>query len=253
MNPTTPQVSVHPSIILRPCDECGEPFASQPFVLQGRLIHPQRYCESCLARHEQAQAREREEREAARLQEAWERLCPPIYRDTDPLRLPCSRGVRETVLGWHYGPKGLLLHGPTSSGKSRLVYLLLSRLHHIEHRKIAAMTSTTFSHQIATLFGEGSGRGEAFIGRLADIEVLFLDDIGKGRFTDRVEAEFFHVIEQRCANLLPTLLTTNLTGEALRSTWSPDRAQPLVRRLREFFLAVPVLPETPASKSEVPQ
>lgn len=235
MNPTTSPATSVPSPITRACGECGQPFTAQPLVIHGRVFYPKAYCDPCVERHEQAQALDRERRKAARLAETWERICPPIYRDTDPSRLPCAPACQEAVLRWQYGPRGLLLHGPTRSGKSRLAFLLLSRLHHIEQRKIAAITSTAFSHQVSALFGDGGGKGEAFIDRLASIEVLLIDDIGKGRLTDRVEAEFFHVIEHRCAHLLPTILTTNLTGDALGEAWSPDRAAPLVRRLGEFF------------------
>lgn len=229
-----------PSSVSRSCEACGRSFTSLPLLLSGRVLYPKRYCDPCVESRDQAQALDRERRQTASLAEAWDRICPPIYRDSDPARLPCSPGCRESVLGWEYGPRGLLLHGSTSSGKSRLAFLLLSRLHHLEHRKVAAMTSTAFSHQVSSLFGDGGGKGEALVERLANIEVLLLDDVGKGRLTDRVEAEFFHIIEHRCSHLLPTFLTTNLTGDALAKSWSPDRAEPLVRRLREFFHVIAV-------------
>lgn len=240
MNPIHPSAGPLADPVSRSCEGCGQPFTALPLVLPSRVIYPKRYCDACVERRAQAQTIDLERRQAAKLAEAWERICPPIYRDSDPSRLPCAPACWEAVLNWEYGPRGLLLHGHTSSGKSRLAFLLLSRLHHLEHRRVAAITSTAFSHQVATLFGEGGGKGEAFIERLANIEVLLVDDVGKGRLTDRVEAEFFHVIEHRCSHLLPTLLTTNLTGDALARSWSADRAEPLVRRLREFFHVIAV-------------
>lgn len=65
--------------------------------------------------------------------------------------------------------------------------------------------------------------------------MLFIDDVGKARLTDRVEAEFFHVIDERCIHLRPTILTTNLNAEGFSASWSPDRAEPLVARFQEDF------------------
>jgi hypothetical protein len=40
-------------------------------------------------------------------------------------------------------------------GKTRLVYLLLFGLHHLEGRKIIALTANAFSHEVSVLFGSG--------------------------------------------------------------------------------------------------
>jgi hypothetical protein len=231
----------NPNPAARNCEQCGHPFQAVPFVYGGRILAYPRYCETCIVENERAKDREREHEEAQRLSLAWERICPPLYRDTDPSRLECSPSARETILSWQFGAKGLLVHGPARSGKTRLVYLLLSRLHHLERQKIIALTANAFSHRVSVLFGAGGGRGEAFIDSLTEVPILFIDDIGKGRLTDRVESEFFHVIETRSAHLRPTILTTNLNGLALRLMWSADRAEPLLGRFQEFFQTVAVL------------
>jgi len=73
---------------------------------------------------------------------------------------------------------------------------------------------------------------------LATVDVLFFDDFGKMKFTERVESELFAVIEKRTANCLPLILTTNFTGETLEERMTLDRGVPLVRRLREFCVDV---------------
>src|SRR5689334_16698233 len=71
------------------------------------------------------------ELEAKRAQEqlqlSWKQLCPPGYQDTSIERLPNASKFRD-VLGWTYGPKGLILLGPTRSGKTRSAWKLLERL-----------------------------------------------------------------------------------------------------------------------------
>jgi hypothetical protein len=68
---------------------------------------------------------------------AWQKLCPPEYRNSSHERLPNSEKF-EQVQKWQYGPVGLLLFGPTRRGKTRAVWKLLERLHFDEHRSIVA-------------------------------------------------------------------------------------------------------------------
>jgi DNA replication protein DnaC len=65
-------------------------------------------------------------------------------------------------------------------------------------------------------------------------EILFIDDIGKEKYTERVESEFYDLIETRTAHLRPILWTANTSGAGLEAMMSPDRGAPILRRLREF-------------------
>jgi len=168
--------------------------------------------------------------ERARLDE-FERICPPLYRDTDPLKLPCNPEVTKLVLGWVYGPKGLVLHGATGRGKTRLAYLLVRRLV-LDGRSVSAFDPLSFAHRVGETFGEY--QGERFIREQQRVDVLMLDDLGKAKLTERAEAELFGLVEHRIANLKPLIVTTNFVGDKLSNKLSEDRATPLVRRLREF-------------------
>jgi hypothetical protein len=70
---------------------------------------------------------------------SWKSLCPPGYRNTTSEQLP-NVAKFEEVQRWQYGPKGLLVVGPTRRGKTRSVWKLLERLHVNERRKIIAFT-----------------------------------------------------------------------------------------------------------------
>ena len=65
-------------------------------------------------------------------------------------------------------------------------------------------------------------------------KILFLDDLGKAKFTERVEMEFYDLIEFRAANKLPILFTANMSGKQLTEALGEDRGEPIMRRLREF-------------------
>ena len=160
---------------------------------------------------------------------AWQALCPPLYQRTDPKRIPDQAATRR-VLAWPYGERGLLLVGPTRTGKTRAAWLLLHALHH-RGMAIRAFDCAAFGHQ--AIDAAKGGTLTAWAADLARVGLVFFDDLGKFPLTDRVEAELFALIERRTANLLPTVATTNLTGSGLQAIGT-ERAVPMVARLREF-------------------
>lgn len=161
-------------------------------------------------------------------------ICPPLYRDTDPGRLPLCRSAYRKIIGWEYGPRGLLVHGPTGSGKTRATWMLIQRLI-AEGRFLMWYDCVDFGHAVARYFSDKDLDPQWWIGQLAKAPVLFFDDLGKAKLTDRVESEFFGIIEKRIANCVPTLITTNLNSKALAHMLSPDRGPAMIRRLKEYF------------------
>ena len=179
------------------------------------------------------------------MKKAFENICPPLYRDTDVTRLPMNARALQQILDWQYGPRGLLIHGQTGSGKTRAALLLIKRLLD-EGWSVLAYDCVDFGHTCSRKFCDPDVDPSRWIGQLVRWDVLFLDDFGKARLTDRVESELFGLMEKRIANQKPTIITTNLTGDRLAKMMSPDRAEPMIRRLREFFIDVPVaLPQKP--------
>jgi hypothetical protein len=147
--------------------------------------------------------------EGRELDERWLGLCPPIYRETDIHRLPPEAAK---VTQWQYGPRGLVVVGPTGVGKTRAMWLLLKRLVY-EGRHVRALNAVEFANRCADAFMEG--RGTEWTRKLA---------------------ELYLVVERRVAHGRPILVTTNLTGRAYVEGREDDgeRAAATVRRLREF-------------------
>jgi len=208
------------------CHRCGKSF-SRPATPVGQYI---KICPDCLDRS----IREREdweERNRQRAnQQAWRKLCPPAYRAIDRSRLP-NIEAHDKVMAWEFGPQGLVLFGETGKGKTRSAWALLGKLI-IQGRRVSALDSMA-GIQYAAEYNRGASDVEEWIEDLISAEVLLLDDVLKVKLTDSFESAVFTMIDQRIAHERPTILTSNDTGATLAARVSQDRANPLLRRLRE--------------------
>jgi len=219
-----------------PCSHCGEQFPALGVQCLGRKIL-MKVCPACVALAESEVVQEKTVQAKSDEDEEWNALCPPLYRLTDLSRLSMPPEAVREVLAWS-GPQGLALAGATGRGKTRLMFLLLKRLHD-EGRKVFAISSKAFERHCGRMF-EKDGESREQIERCARAEVLFLDDLGKERMTDRVESELYALIEERGAHLKPILWTTNADAKSLSSMMSPDRSEPIIRRLKEFSKIISV-------------
>ncbi len=226
----TPVDSNEPQTIEATCAAgCGATVRTIRFRAFNVFVTPPQKCAACIEKKEQEKREAARKARDARIDAAWERICPPLYRDTQEDRLPTDKF--EQVMAWEYGPKGLLLIGESGLGKTRCAYRLLHRLLH-EDRTIRAFDATQFGYECAHHFGVGTGA--RWISGLCAADVVFLDDLAKVKMTERVEAELFGLVERRAAFLRPIIITTNYTGAVLMRKMSEGTGPALTRRLREF-------------------
>lgn len=220
---------------MRTCPKCQIEFESEAVLFEGREMFSTvpALCGKCAEQCD----RERRERESrfieAEWARKWEKICPVRFRDTESAKLPDAAAM-EAVLSWVYGRDGLLCHGPTGKGKTRCLYLLLHRLHFKQHRSIIALGAADFGLQCGRLFWVDQDGAAAYIQSLIRAEILMIDDLDKARFSERVEAELFHVIDARTANGRPILASLNSTGDELAAMMTEQRGFPIVRRLRDY-------------------
>jgi hypothetical protein len=166
-------------------------------------------------------------------------ICPPLYAETDPNHPSMPKAKLERVLAWQYGPRGLIGHGVTRKCKSRCFWLLIKRLIS-EGRSVIAMTGGEFARSCAECYSNGGAA--SWFHSLLSVDVLFLDDLDKPKFTERVAADLFDLWEQRAANLRPILGTTNAVGDTLiQKMNNPIVAGPLVARIREHCESISFL------------
>lgn len=211
------------------CISCGAKFpwqrpAGTPACIEGFFPNT---CDACPSGVPQ------EKTEAELNQERWESITPKLFHDTTEEKLPLS-GAAGKVLGWIYGPRGMMLHGPTDTGKTRAVFLLLKRIINQGWRP-AAFSVNGFGRECAHAFS--NRQGKEWFSTISKVNLLFIDDFGKDNMTASVRSNMFAMIDARITKCLPTILTTNLDGAMLGKLMSNDRAQPMLRRLRDpgFF------------------
>jgi DNA replication protein DnaC len=216
-----------------------------PRIVAGIIEKGSVECETCEAKRKAEEAeREKAKTKAERgegeetAEARFRELCPPLFRDTDPDRLPAEALAR--VLPWRPGDdgQGLVIVGPVGSGKTRALFLLIRELLRERH-EVEVFTGTGFGGAAGRAYAEGPESGELWLDRLARVEVLAIDDLPKLALTPRAEASLFAVLDERMNWLRPTLVTTDVTGDALAARMSACFAAGTLRRLREANEIIP--------------
>lgn len=235
------------------CLTCGRAFEAalypHPFK-PGRYFFEQRHCGPCVQSEQDRLARDAEARRAEQAQRdaqaAWERICPPEFRTqeeggpTDVERLRSVLPQMEAVLSHPYGPNGLILRGDTGAGKTRAMFRLLRvYFDRVAPRpRIMALTAGQFDRQARD--AAGTFTLTPWFDRLASADVVFIDDLGKGRWTPATSGQFWDLVDSRTRHGRPMFITTNFSGGHLVKVLGldDDTAEPLLRRLREYCRVV---------------
>lgn len=239
--PQSPQVENKPDFeiweFLEPreveCESCHLPHLVTPkrIKLKGGEYSFRKVCQECVDREADEKARA----ESLHRQEMeWQAVCPPLYRDTDPKRIP--RKILDKVNSWEHGPKGLGLLGSAGLCKTRAAFLLIRRMIE-EGRSVATISATGFSRLCIEQFDDDLKTKNIAKDKMRWLrrrEVILFDDIGKQKFTERVEIELYDLLEYRTSNLLPVIWTANASSKQLLTMLSDDRGEPILRRLSEF-------------------
>jgi DNA replication protein DnaC len=213
------------------CSRCGERMTRcvQPIVGTGRHTPPFLVCYRC-------DDADREEAERRRkVYDRWCSICPEDYREVDRARLP-RPDLLQTVLAWEpdyqVGRVGLFLVGQSYQGKTRTIYQRC-RKDLRDGWKVRVFRPTEFGNEVSAQSGENT------IGRWArelveNWDVVLFDDFGKERFTERIEAELFGIIENRFAQRQRIYFTSNEDSKALCAKFiDAQRAAALINRIKE--------------------
>ena len=194
----------------RACTTCGQFAAYEPIAVFGNDLRASLpfYCPACVVAMEEAEKEQARQRIRERRQRNWETTIPAKYRETDTAHAGFNRVLWEAVAHWPL-EKSLALIGPSGRCKTR-VFALLAR------RAIAAdwfvgwCPANAFQWAAQREFDKDDGPdARKWMSKWQTAKVLFLDDLGKHKWTDTVESAFFNLLEYRLSNKLPTHWSLN--------------------------------------------
>jgi DNA replication protein DnaC len=211
-----------------------------PLARKGEAPPPACKAESIQAEHELLL---RHYRRLCRLHTAWKkdayicRLMPRLYRKTrleslphlDAARLALSADLRQ----------GLMLWGPTGTGKSRTAWCVVEQWIRATHSRWECTYLEGSDIADAANRNSRAGTLTDWVNETADTRCLFIDDIGHGNFSNSYAEGLRKLIERCMANEVRMIITSQHDGKGLLKAWSredPARAETakaIVRRLGE--------------------
>lgn len=208
----------------RACDECGqvtdyEPMICGSFDLTAKLPH---FCQACQDAHKAADDAAAIERQREKREAAWMATVPKKYRETNTAHPDFPRKMwdklKECDLNRNIG-----LIGRSGRGKTRLLAMMAKRAI-AKDMFVGWCPATSFQWAAQNQWDDHQG-GDAkkWLRRWQECAVLFLDDLGKHRWTEAVESEFFALIDLRNSRGMPIHWTMNPL---------PDDEPALVERLQ---------------------
>ena len=215
-----------------PCKVCGKliPYNSALREIWGKGL----VCDPCFASRDRVT--KTEPINIVTPQAEIERLIPPLYRDTDPERLPYAE--RQAVLQWTPGRgRGLWIVGQTRRGKTRTMSLLLQKMIR-DGKKVRAFFHGSFGVDLVeVLRSEKSFR--AWKWEITRADVLAIDDLFADKITERIETAIFEIFDERISFNRPTIVTTQVTKNIAKDRFhSEPRCDAFFARITEFFQVV---------------
>lgn len=222
------------------CQDCQTEISVEEIDLGGRKVIFQRYCDDCCQKRIDAVAEEdSRKRVEARRDDFWSKV-PTLYQNTDIGRL--NPVLAQKVLSWNFCPIGIGIRGASGSQKTRAAVALLYRLR-MKGFSIQFLKATDISRYSVEQFSndrETQSEAMSVIRSAKTIQVLLIDDLGKGRMAPAAEELLYDILDKRSERELPVIWTANATAKQLHSMMTEDRGDAIMRRLVEFTTVISI-------------
>jgi DNA replication protein DnaC len=160
---------------------------------------------------------------------------PVLFEGTDPERL--APELKDLCHNWVPTGKGLLVHGTTRKGKTRTAWYIADRLFKANPKANRFLFLTMFELEARLVASWGTSTWDKTMHHMVNVPLLFLDDLGKERMTERMASCLFALIDQRTMHQRSTIITTNLTGDTLLERFhDKETGAAFVARLKDSDL-----------------
>ena len=160
---------------------------------------------------------------------------PVLFEGTDPERL--APELKDLCHNWLPTGKGLLVHGTTRKGKTRTAWYIADRLFKANPKANRFLFLTMFELEARLVASWGTSTWDKTMHHMVNVPLLFLDDLGKERMTERMASCLFALVDQRTMHQRSTIITTNLTGDTLLERFhDKETGAAFVARLKDSDL-----------------
>lgn len=245
---------------LAPCIcACGAEWDSElPAVALGLLPRlngrVQSQCHPCSEKPVVTKGIVKDDASAKRFSE-WEAICPKEFRlaseggntDRERLKLACGttpggihRSCRDILELWQH-PGAVILAGVAGAMKTRMAWRMVRKAW--EQGPVATFTAWTFQSELKD--AGGSYSESAFMRRLTEARIVFIDDLEKAEWTSNTHGAFFELLDARIRHGRCLLITTQddfstviATREGHKGAAARSTAPGIARRVKEFAATV---------------
>ncbi len=141
---------------------------------------------------------------------------PKVYHNVslDKVRQNCSP-IAELGLDWLSKLNPLYISGNPGSGKTFFFYSLLKELIKAQKYQWMIVTSSDcLDDELLKAVQEGNEAGK--LEKYTEVPVLFIDDLGVERLTERVIKQYYRIIDHRMNNLMTTVFTSNVPIDRIK-------------------------------------
>ena len=210
---------------LEPCLDCGLNTEIKYMRVFGEDRKISKFCPACVDKMNQAELKEKQEREARAKQASLEKmfnqteLGKRFHSSTFETYEVTARNqdavvkAREYVANWADNKrqgKGIVFAGSTGTGKSHLMAAITHELYGAGVAVIYKSTPELLAKIKSAFEPNGSATESRVFQALVDADLLLIDDVGTEYKTGWTESVLYMLINARYQHMRPTIYSTNL-------------------------------------------